>query len=185
MTCTTSPETLLLLSDEVTARGAGGAAAGSGWHGFRARGGRTKLRKDLRVVRQLVTGRVERCRRRAAEAPPSPSAHYVSCKRQIPLWNAGFGWNSRRPLRPGLAGRPIGPARQAGGRTQAIPFTLAQRASVGSTEASNGRLARAGVIDRSVEQSLCALRCRRTDARNVDSTPASGRTRVSSCRSQA
>src|SRR5262249_50061511 len=30
---------------------------------------------------------------------------------------------------PALAGRHLGPARQAGGRTQTIPFTLAQRAS--------------------------------------------------------
>src|SRR5271157_3424164 len=54
------------------------------------------------------------------------------------LRNVVGGCNSRRPLRPGLAGRQFGRARQAGGRTQTISFTLAQRASVTSTEASNG-----------------------------------------------
>ena len=41
------------------------------------------------------------------------------------------------------------------------------RASVGSTEASDSRLARFGRIDRSVERSPCARRCRRTDPRKT------------------
>jgi hypothetical protein len=109
--------------------------------GLDARGGRAKLRKDLRVVRQLVTGCVDRCRSRDAEALLLPSAHYVSCWRPMALWSAGFGWNSRRPPRPSLAGRHIGPARQAGDRTQPVLSSLAQRASV--------RIDR-GVSDRSV-----------------------------------
>src|SRR5262249_37024579 len=47
---------------------------------------------------------------------------------------------------------------RASGRTRTIPVTFAQRASVGSTEASNSRLARFGRIDRSVGWSPCALR---------------------------
>src|SRR5262245_54809649 len=43
-------------------------------------------------------------------------------------------------------------------------------ASVDPTEARNGRLARVGVIDRSVERSPCARRCRRTEARESDFT---------------
>jgi hypothetical protein len=38
------------------------------------------------------------------------------------------------------------------------------RASVGSTEASDGRLARVGLIDRRIGEPPCARRCRRTDA---------------------
>ena len=41
------------------------------------------------------------------------------------------------------------------------------RASVGSTEASDGRLARFGRIDRSIGEPPCARRCPRTDARNA------------------
>jgi hypothetical protein len=41
------------------------------------------------------------------------------------------------------------------------------RASVGSTEASNGRLARVGVIDRSIGEPSCARRCRRTNGTSL------------------
>jgi hypothetical protein len=41
------------------------------------------------------------------------------------------------------------------------------RASVGSTEAAKDVVARVGRIDRSVERSPCARRCRRTDERNA------------------
>jgi hypothetical protein len=55
------------------------------------------------------------------------------------------------PVPDWLGGAAFGPARQAGDRTLTTPFKLAQRASVGSTEASGGRLARVGLINRSVE----------------------------------
>src|SRR6516225_3419315 len=45
--------------------------------------------------------------------------------------------------------------------------TSDQSASVSSTEASNGRLARVGRIDRSVERSPCARRCRRTNGTSL------------------
>ena len=44
---------------------------------------------------------------------------------------------------------------------------MSLRASVGSTEASDGRLARFGRIDRSVERSPCARRCRRTNGTSL------------------
>jgi hypothetical protein len=44
---------------------------------------------------------------------------------------------------------------------------LVELAPVTSTEASDGRLARVGRIDRSVGRSTCARRCRRTDARKA------------------
>src|SRR5262249_25760892 len=56
------------------------------------------------------------------------------------------GCNPRRPLRPRLVGRHFDPARQACGQTQTTPLTLAQRAPVGSTEASASLLARFGVV---------------------------------------
>jgi hypothetical protein len=60
-------------------------------------------------------------------------------------------------------GRPaFGLAQETGGRMHTTPFNPAQRASVGSAEALNGRLARFGRIDRSSERSRCARRCRRT-----------------------
>jgi hypothetical protein len=46
---------------------------------------------------------------------------------------------------------------------RAKPATL--RASVGSTEAAKDVVARFGVIDRSIGEPPCALRCRRTEAR--------------------
>src|SRR5262249_39036959 len=50
----------------------------------------------------------------------------------------------------------------------AIPTRRSARGvSVGSTEASNGRPARVGRIDRSAQRSPCARRCRRTEARNA------------------
>jgi hypothetical protein len=48
--------------------------------------------------------------------------------------------------RPGFVGRHSTPAHRAVSRTQAISSTLAQRASVGSTEASASRPARVGVV---------------------------------------
>jgi hypothetical protein len=60
----------------------------------------------------------------------SRHAFHASHWHQIPLRNADSGCNSRRPLRPGLAGRHFGPARQASSRTHTTPFNLAQRASV-------------------------------------------------------
>ena len=44
-------------------------------------------------------------------------------------------------------------------------------ASVGSTEASNGRLARFGVIDRSIGEPPCARRCRRTNGASLSDNP--------------
>jgi hypothetical protein len=41
------------------------------------------------------------------------------------------------------------------------------RDSVDRTEASDGRLARVGRIDRSIGEPLCARRCRPTDARKT------------------
>ena len=65
----------------------------------------------------------------------------------------GAAGSSRLSLRP-VSGSAwpggIAPDRYAGGRTRTTPFDPAQRASVGSTEASDGRLARFGRIDRSL-----------------------------------
>jgi hypothetical protein len=55
--------------------------------------------------------------------------------------------------------------RQAARRQVCLKF-VALRASVGSNESSDGRSARVGLIDRSIEQPPCARRCERTDARN-------------------
>jgi hypothetical protein len=82
------------------------------------------------------------------------------------------GHKVRMPAEPG---RPeSGPARQAGGRTRRTPFNRAQLASVGSTEASDGGLARFGVVDRSVERSPCARRSDRPKRRAVALRPAVG-----------
>jgi hypothetical protein len=60
---------------------------------------------------------------------------------RLPTW-AGIFLPPKPEPRPSRAS-------QAGGRTRTIPCQVAQRASVGSTEASDGRLARVGRIDRS------------------------------------
>ena len=50
-------------------------------------------------------------------------------------WKDALKWQHQERFRPGLAGRHSSPAPQAGGRTLAIPFTLAYCALVTSTEA--------------------------------------------------
>jgi hypothetical protein len=59
---------------------------------------------------------------------PGPPDH-----RRLP--RPGRAPDHRRPLGPGWVGRQFRAAREAGGRTETIPLTLVQRASVGSTEA--------------------------------------------------
>ena len=62
--------------------------------------------------------------------------------------------------RPAAVGRT-----DPGMRVRRVSLFVRQRASVGSTEVSNGRLAVVGRIDRSIGEPPCARRCRRTDAR--------------------